>query len=183
MFLIDWLKSFQTFVDRRDNPTQVTAEQAGTYTKDQIAAMIAAKTDLSDIPISVFGVLGSDTVPIVATTSPVGLRVNGSLPYVFSARRGDLNGKTIPITQSGVNYIYLGIVNGNVDFLVKSAPVPEALDLAYIGTATLNGSTVLAALKPFIRLSKYRLAVVKQGSSIPVSTGLPTDAGTFPWQV
>ena len=99
MFLIDWLKSFQTFVDRRDNPTQVTAEQAGTYTKDQIAAMIAAKTDLSDIPISVFGVLGSDTVPIVATTSPVGLRVNGSLPYVFSARRGDVNGKTIPITQ------------------------------------------------------------------------------------
>lgn len=180
MFLIDWLRSFQTFVDRRDNPTQVTAEQAGTYTKDQIAAMVAAKTDLTDIPISVLGVLGSDTLPVFPSANSFSF--NGPTPYIFSGKRGDLNGKSCALTL-GLNYIYLSVVNGEVTVVSKTAPVPETLDLAFIGTANVVGVTPVLALKPFIRLSKYRLAVVKQGSSIPVSSGLPTDAGTFPWQV
>lgn len=185
---------FQAWTARRDNPQGVTASQVGAYTRSEVDNLLSKYLPAGLLPISTFGAqleseggisygsnLGSFNVTL--STAAMDLLLAGT-PYRFKANTFNF---TVDPNTTGYLYVardkdseyqaaYLEIVT------TPRADTPESF---YVATVTRGDDTTDAVTDRsggFICLIDiYRISDTPIGSAIPVSSGLPTEIGTYKW--
>lgn len=179
--LKDWIKTIDAFLNNKDNPTGVTAEQAGAYDKPTIDKMLQEKMTVRDSPVSFFGHGTNEVVEIVP--GPGAPMLNGSYPYILDGIKGSFNNYVLDNPgQAGVYNLYLDVSSGKGELITDINFRSETTSMAWLGIINWDGTQPTShTVKTFIKLGIYRLATGKQGSSIPVAGGAPNTEGTFPW--
>ena len=182
---------FQTWIARRDNPHAVTAAQVNAYTRQEIDNLVSGYMPAGTLPFSSFGFPDSDVIEYSS------VRVNGNIwrldfanlstPIVMGGRPYLLQQAswTLTVASGGTAYLYLirdpslGYKSGQVEAV--TTPRADKSNNFFIGTAVSNGTTLTVTIKPVVMISLYRISPDPIGGAIPVSTGLPTETGTFKW--
>lgn len=176
-----WVGEMIAFIRNKNNPTGVTADQAGTYTKEQITAMAAGKLDLVDFPIAYWG----SSLSFVINTTSTGYKfwIQTAVPAILGGVRATLPATELDIPAgAGTRFLYLKATNGALSYFFSATFQAESSTLMYLGSVVVDGSNVTSkSIGPVVALGGKRLAIVKQGSSIPVTSGGPNETGTFPW--
>lgn len=179
--LRDWIAKIDAFLNNKNNPTNVTAEQAGAYDKATIDRLVSEKMSVRDSPVSFFGQGTAEVVDIVpGAGAPM---LNSSYPFILNGIRGIIApGLLEGYSAAGRYNVYLDVSSGKGVITSNINYVPESNTLAWLGFVDWDGTKPTArTVKTFIKLGLYRLAIGKQGSSIPVASGAPNTEGTFPW--
>lgn len=181
---------FQTWIGRRDNPHEVTANQAGAYTSAEIDSLLSGYMPAGTLPFSSFGFPDNDTINYtVIRASGVNWRVvfGEYTPVVMGGRSYKLQSLdwAFPVAANATVYLYLkrdpslGYASAQVEAV--SAPRADKTNNFFIGTAVSDGTNVTVTIKPVVMISVYRISADPVGGAIPVSTGLPTETGTYKW--
>ncbi|WBF04896.1 hypothetical protein [Erwinia phage vB_Ea277G] len=166
------------FVNNTNNPTNVTAAQINAYTKTEIDSLLAAKLQLSDVPISYWG--QSDTFAISVAVDSAGLKINTAVPSLLAGIRVVLPVSTLTITKTSgsTNFIYLKADVGALTYVVSATEQAESNTLMYLGKAVGTGtSATLTDFTPVIQIGGKRLSNTRRGNAIPVSNS----AGNTSW--
>lgn len=182
---------FQAWIARRDNPHVVTAAQVDAYTRQEIDNLVGGYMPTGTLPFSSFGFPDSEIIEYTASrvTGNVWrvIFANMSTPVVMGGRSYLLQQSTWQFTVAPNTTAYLYLIRdpslgyNSAQIEVVSTPRADKTNNFFIGTAVSDGSNVTVTIKPVIMISVYRISPDPVGGAIPVSTGLPTETGTFKW--
>lgn len=181
----------QAFIARRDNPHKVTASQAGAYTRDEVDTKLSGYIPVGVLPLTAWNANGSAGVNFVVTTAGaitvipyVGsdyVTINGR-KYTFTAKQ-----YAFTISKGQTVYIYFTCKSpssaAGMVAEMTTTPRADTYDSFYVGSVRWTGDepAVVEKFNEVVMLDGFRLSSIRRGGSIPVSTGLPTDKGTFNW--
>lgn len=166
------LTSFiNTVVNSTDNPTNVTAAQAGAYTKGEVDTLLTAKLSTTALPLAVFGdgtVGGVLNVSVNARTLTVPT-TKALLGGVAGTVGGVLNFTGLPVNT--VRYVSLEMQGGNLVLQLNDRPVVESNIIMAIGTVKVTGvsSISFTGFEMVVRIAGYRLSRTRAPNSIPIS--------------
>lgn len=181
---------FQAWIARRDNPHAVTAGQANAYTRAEIDSLLDGYMPAGTLPFSSFGFPDSDTINFSsARVSGIQWRVvfGEFIPVVMGGRPYQLQqlSWTFPVANNTTVYLYLirdpSLGYNSVQVEAVTTPRADKTNNFFIGTAASDGTNLTVVIKPVIMISVYRISADPVGGAIPVSTGLPTETGTYKW--
>ncbi|EBW9734630.1 hypothetical protein DQR70_06500 [Salmonella enterica subsp. enterica serovar Oslo] len=121
--VLNWIK-------RRDNPHQVTAEQANAYTKEEIEKKVSGKLPVGVLPLYAYG--DSTDTPVKYDSTGGTLKFPKGVPVLFygepfSAPEGSLTG------PDGTKYVTCELSGGHViyqQYDIKPTTTPTRI---YIG--------------------------------------------------
>lgn len=175
------------FINNKNNPTGVTAAQAGTYTQQEILNMLATKADVAALPIAYWG--QSLDFVVAPTITGTTLTFSQDIPVLIAGISQLMTQRTIAFANwNTLNYttvyIYLEYVGGTVAYTTYGAWQNESASRIWLGSVTKSGGVWSFAAGNFssvIMLGGMRLSKTKKGSAIPVSTGNPNTTGTYLW--
>jgi hypothetical protein len=184
--LASLIKPFMDFINNKNNPTGVTAAQAGTYTQQEILNMLATKADVAALPIAYWG--QSLDFVVSPTVNGTVLGINQVIPSLVGGVAQTMPATDVDFTvvQSAgavVVHVYLEALGGVLRYVPYSNWMNESPSRIWLGTLTKSGSTWSygQTFTSVVMLGGYRLSKTRKGSSIPVSTGEPTGAGVYLW--
>jgi len=181
----------QALIARRDNPHKVTAAQVGAYTTAEVDTKLSGYIPVGIIPITAWNpnggggmntsvtVAGLITASIVVSSDYV--VINGR-KYTFTAKQYQFN-----ITKGQTVYLYMTCKSPSTaaGMVVEATTTPRAdtYDSFYVASFRWPSDEpfLIEKVSSVVMLDGYRLSPIRRGGSIPVSTGLPTDKGTFNW--
>lgn len=165
------LTSFiSSVVNSTDNPTNVTAAQAGAYTKGEVDTLLTAKLSTTALPLAVFGdgtagnvlnvVVNAKTITIPTTKALLG-GIAGSVG-------GSMN--FVGITPGTAVYISLEVQGGQLVLVRNDRPVVESGIIMAIGKVNVTASNVnIEGFQTVVRIAGYRLSRTRAPNSIPIS--------------
>lgn len=155
-----------TFVATTNNPTGVTAAQAGTYTKTELDNLLAKKMAYGDIPIAYWG--QSLDYLISLSTANGNLTIGAGVPALLAGVRQVMGAATIamPATGGAPNYLYLTVSNGVLAYSLRATQSAESSTLMYLATVSTLG---VGDWSPVIQIGGKRLSKTRKGNAIPVS--------------
>lgn len=182
----------QAFIARRDNPHKVTAAQVDTYSRDEIDTKLSGYIPVGILPLTAWNTkdnsagitvdvttAGAITVKPTATGNYV--VINGR-KYLFTAATYNFT-----VAKGQTVYLYMTCTNpsAEVGMVIEMTTTARAdtYDSFYVGSVTLTQNSLVSkeVMQSVAMLDGFRLSPIRRGGSIPVSTGLPTDNGTFNW--
>lgn len=141
--LLDFLKTNVIgFINRRDNPNQVTADQAGGYTKEATDNLLKGKIPVGILPIYAYGTSDGSSVPcdyngfVLTFLIEQPLLIYGT-PYTISNQGLDLH----QYPNSTV-YITAELVGGIPVYKAYAAKPTDTNTCINIGTASTNATGI-----------------------------------------
>lgn len=161
------------FVDNKNNPTGVTAEQLGVYTKDEVNKLLASKLKIADVPISYWGE-SMDVQPAFNVTTGGFLHITDPVPVMLGGVRTILEPVDMsPSVAPGVtSYLTVEASAGKVRYRMSTTVPVESSAVMYIGRFIGITTTVsVEGMTPVIRIANYRLSNTRRGSAIPITDG------------
>lgn len=176
--LVTVMDFINTFVANTNNPTGVTAAQAGTYSRSELDNLLAKKMSYGDVPISYWG--QSLDFPININMSGPVLSIATQVPSLLAGIRTVLSTMSTSIgVGNGVkNYIYLTVNNGRLIYNITQTETAESSTVMYLATITGNGTTgVVTDGTPVIQIAGKRLSKTRRGNAIPASD----NTGALSW--
>lgn len=146
MTLIERLKTIMTFIGRRDNPNEVTAAQAGAYSKSETDQRLNQKIPNGILPIYAFG--SSDSTAIKFTTSGFNLTIPDKQPVLiygtpFTLNPATLSASAFPNTTS---YLVVELISGTPRYSLYANKPKDTNTCINIGTVTCNGTAITSAV-------------------------------------
>lgn len=146
MTLLQRLKMIADFILRRDNPNQVTAEQAGAYTKEDIDDKLETKIPNGILPIYAFGT--SDNTPIAFIIAGTRLTITSAQPVLlygtpYTLASGSLDAAAFPNTTS---YIVVELISGIPQYSLLANKPKDTNTRINIGTVTRPSSGAMTAV-------------------------------------
>lgn len=145
--LIDFLKNTVVgFINRRDNPNQVTAEQAGGYSKDDTDDLLSTRLPVGLLPIYAYGT--SDSTPIAKSTAGFKLTITDDQPLLiygtpYTILKATVDATAFPNTTS---YLTVELVGGAPTYKLYAAKPSDTNTRINIGTITTNASAITASV-------------------------------------
>lgn len=110
------------------------------------------------------------------------------VPVILNGREGVAPITSINLTSVKANpanttfYVYVVENNGAMSYRIAAVEEQPTINKMFIGTIVTTGSAVgNIQLSKRSRIGIYQISDTKTGSSIPVSTGLPFQAGDWSW--
>lgn len=176
--LVTVMNFINTFVANTNNPTGVTAAQAGTYTRDELDNLLAKKMAYSDVPIAYWG--QALDFPINLSMSGSTLSIATQVPALLAGVRTVLStlSTTVPVTSGAKNYLYLTVNNGRLIYNITATETAESSTMMYLATITGNGTTgTITDGTAVIQIGGKRLSNTRRGNAIPVSD----NTGALSW--
>lgn len=162
------------FVNNTNNPTKVTAAQINAYTKTEIDSLLAAKLQLTDVPISYWGQSLDFSISLAVANNT--LTIGAGVPALLAGVRQVMGAASIPLVATGgaQNYLYLTVSNGVLSYKLTATDTAESSTLMYLAKVTSSG---ISDWSPVIQIGGKRLSNTRRGNAIPVSNS----AGNTSW--
>lgn len=174
-------KSVVTTLNSQNRDSTTKGFTVNSYTNDQFLSMISA------LPISNF--IPNENL---ISTSNFSISFNSVNPALLSGNYLELPIVTINLTtiksdpSSTIFYVYISMVQGIAAYKITTVPVAESGNNGYnncwIGTIQTNATEISTTnIIARSRIDVFGLSSTAAGSSIPVSTGLPSQNGSISW--
>lgn len=118
---------------------------------------------------------------IVYFTAPTQVFLAGN-EYTLPAGNIDLrNIKANP--ASTTFYLYVQLVDEIASYLITTTAQAPSMTLMYIGAIVTNTTQIQSiSVNKKVRIETFELSASRIGSAIPISTGVPSGAGSFAWR-
>jgi hypothetical protein len=161
-----------------DNTT-ISPANPQPYVNTGGAAAIVKKTN-ADTSIDYY-MLGSaypETGWVLFLQDNIRMMVNGT---AYAMPGGSIDLRDIdPAPQNKTFYIYATVEDDQPKYLVTLTKLRKSGNLLKAATIVTNGQQILSITRHQpLMVGQYLLSYTREGGIIPISTGLPQDAGTF----
>jgi len=118
---------------------------------------------------------------LVYFTSPTPIFLAGN---EYTLAPGNIDLRDIQANPANTTfYIYVELVNEVAVYRASATALAPTMTLMYIGVVTTNSSQIASiVISKKIRIDTFELSATRIGSGIPITTGVPSLAGSFAWR-
>lgn len=133
------------FINRRDNPNQVTAGQAGAYTRKETDDLLGTKIPVGILPIYAYG--SSDNTSIPRTISGFNLSITADQPVLIYGSPYTVSSATVSAAafSNTTSYLVVELVGGSPKYNLYAAKPTDTNTRINIGTVVTNASGITSA--------------------------------------
>jgi len=156
-----------------NNPHKLTPVLLNAPTPAEVNALLAPKALQGGLPVTQYGTLDAAALPV--TSSGLTLTFTQAIPFLCWGSYYLLPAQSIVLNASKRLYAYAVVSNNVASYLFSETYLVESATQIYIGQVVTSISAISSVLlEKVTKLDNYRLSATGRGSSIPVTTGLPT---------
>lgn len=147
MNLINFLKvNVLGWIARRDNPHQVTAGQAGTYTTKQLDDKLEVKLDVGILPIYAYG--PEDNEPIGNTTNGLNCSITLPQPLLLYGRPYTIAPATVTALANQTSYLVVELIGNIPTYVVYNLRPNDTNSRITVGRFEAATAITEAIIKP-----------------------------------